>query len=68
MTRVLGQRTKQINSGSQSFVEVPPHILDGYVIAEKELLEKKLPFIIQRPLPGGGQEYWHLKDLEILGH
>ena len=68
LTRVLGQRTKQINSGSQTFVEVPPNVLDGYIIAEKELLEKKLPFIIQRPLPGGGQEYWHLKDLEILGH
>ena len=68
LTRVLGQRTKQINSGSQSFVDIPPNILDGYIIAEKELLEKKLPFIIQRPLPGGGQEYWHLKDLEILGH
>ena len=67
-TRVLGQRAKQLNSGALPFVRVAPNILDGYVIAEQELLEKKLPFIIQRPIPGGGIEYWHLNDLEILGH
>ena len=45
---------------------VPETIIDGYVIAELELKEKKIPFIIRRPIPGGGCEYWHLKDLEII--
>ena len=38
-TRVLGVRTKQINAGAPIFVEDDPSILDGYLIAEKELME-----------------------------
>jgi len=65
-SRILGQRAKQINSGSKAFVEVDKNIHDGYLIASKELNEKKIPFIIRRPLPNGGSEYWKLEDLEIL--
>jgi len=25
-----------------------------------------LPFIVKRPMPNGGCEYWKLQDLEIL--
>lgn len=64
--RILGQRAKQIDSGASPFVKVPDNIIDGYIIAEIELQEKKIPFIIRRPIPGGGSEYWNLKDLEIL--
>jgi DNA-directed RNA polymerase I, II, and III subunit RPABC2 len=64
--RVLGQRAKQINSGAKAFVKVPPNVIDGYVIAEIELREKRIPFIIRRPIPGGGCEYWYLRDLEII--
>jgi DNA-directed RNA polymerase I, II, and III subunit RPABC2 len=65
-TRVLGQRAKQINSGARAFVKVPPNVIDGYVIAEIELREKRIPFIIRRPTPGGGCEYWYLRDLENI--
>jgi DNA-directed RNA polymerase I, II, and III subunit RPABC2 len=65
-TRVLGQRAKQINSGAKPFVKVPENIIDGYLVAEIELSQKRIPFIIRRPLPNGGSEYWNLKDLEIL--
>jgi DNA-directed RNA polymerase I, II, and III subunit RPABC2 len=64
--RIIGERAKQIDAGSQPFVEVDTNILDGYLIALKELDEKKLPFIIKRPLPNGGCEYWKLQDLEII--
>ena len=64
--RILGQRAKQIDSGASPFVKVPDNIIDGYIIAEIELQEKKIPFIIRRPIPGGGSEYWNLKDLEII--
>ena len=37
-----------------------------YLIAEKELNQKKIPFIIMRPLPNGKKEYWRLQDLEII--
>jgi DNA-directed RNA polymerase I, II, and III subunit RPABC2 len=64
--RILGERAKQINAGAEPFIEVDETLIDGYLIALKELDEKKIPFIIQRPLPTGACEYWCLKDLEIL--
>jgi DNA-directed RNA polymerase I, II, and III subunit RPABC2 len=65
--RILGQRAKQIENGSKPFVKVPESVIDGYVIAEFELQQKKIPFIIRRPIPGGGSEYWDLNDLENIG-
>jgi DNA-directed RNA polymerase subunit K/omega len=65
-TKVLGQRTKQIENGAVPFIPVPPNIIDSYIIAEMELKERKIPFIIRRPLPHGGSEYWKLKDLEMV--
>jgi DNA-directed RNA polymerase I, II, and III subunit RPABC2 len=65
-TRVLGERADQINSGAQPFIEVESSMIDGYLIALKELEQKKIPFIIQRPLPNGTSEYWRLRDLEQL--
>ena len=62
--RILGQRAKQINSGAYPFVKVPENVIDGYLIAELELKQKRIPFIIRRPLPNGGSEYWTIKDLE----
>lgn len=64
--RILGERAEQINAGAQSFIELDPTMIDGYLIALKELDQKKIPFIIQRPLPNGGSEYWRLCDLEML--
>ena len=64
-TRILGQRAKQINNGSKSYINISENIIDGYLIAEMELKEKKLPFIIRRPLPNQTFEYWKIKDLEI---
>jgi len=64
--RILGQRTKQLDRGENPFVTMNKPIMDNSIIAEEELYQKKLPFIIQRRLPGGGFEYWHVKDLEVL--
>jgi DNA-directed RNA polymerase I, II, and III subunit RPABC2 len=64
--RVLGVRCKQISNGADPFIEVPPNMINGMLIAEKELYEKVLPFIIRRPLPNGGSEYWHMSDLELI--
>ena len=47
-------------------VEIEPSVIDGYLIALKEFEEKKIPFIVKRPMPNGGCEYWKLSDLEIL--
>jgi DNA-directed RNA polymerase I, II, and III subunit RPABC2 len=64
--RILGQRAKQIETGSKPFIKVPENIIDSYVIAELELREKKIPFIIKRPIPSGAFEYWNVKDLENI--
>ena len=65
-TRILGQRAKQINSGNEPFVTIDKPVLDGYLLAEEELKQKKIPFIIRRPLPNGGSEYWRVSDLEVV--
>lgn len=64
--RILGERAKQIESGAQAFVQVDENIIDSYLIANMELEQKKIPFIIQRPLPNGTSEYWRVSDLEYL--
>lgn len=64
--RILGERAKQLNAGAQPFVEVDDNVIDGYLIALKEFEEKKIPFIIKRPLPNGGCEYWKVSDLVFL--
>jgi len=65
-TRILGQRAKQIETGAIPLVQVPPNIIDSYLIAKLELAQNKIPFIIRRPLPNGGMEYWYVSDLENL--
>jgi DNA-directed RNA polymerase subunit K/omega len=64
--RIIGERTRQINSGAIPFIDVEPDIIDGYLIAVEEFNRKKIPFIIKRPLPSGKCEYWKLSDLEIM--
>jgi len=64
--RILGERAKQINSGAKPFIEVDSSTLDGYLIALAEFEQKKIPFIVKRPLPNGGCEYWRLRDLEVI--
>jgi len=64
--RILGLRAKQLENGSLPLVELDKSIIDPYLIAIKELEQKKIPFIIKRPLPNGACEYWKIKDLELL--
>ena len=46
-------------------VEVEANETDPLVIAEKELREKKIPFIIRRYLPDGSHEDWPIDQLII---
>lgn len=65
-TRVIGYRAQQLNNGAKAYVDIIGDIIDGYQIAFKELEQKKIPFILRRPIPGGGSEYWRLSDLEVI--
>jgi DNA-directed RNA polymerase I, II, and III subunit RPABC2 len=64
--KILGLRAKQINHGSKPFVEITRDIIDGHTIAHMELTQNKIPFIIRRPMPNGGSEYWKISDLKNL--
>lgn len=64
--RILGERAKQIDAGAIPLVEIDADVIDGYLIALAELEQKKIPFIVKRPLLNGGCEYWKLRDLEFL--
>uniref|UniRef100_A0A6C0H6K3 DNA-directed RNA polymerase n=1 Tax=viral metagenome TaxID=1070528 RepID=A0A6C0H6K3_9ZZZZ len=64
--KIIGQRAKQINNGSNPYLKVPDNIIDGAIIAKMELDQKLIPFTIKRPLPNGGCEYWRLSDLELI--
>ena len=64
--RIIGLRAKQINNGADPFIHVGANMIDGYTIAKKELEEKKIPYIIRRPLPNGASEYWKVDDLELI--
>jgi DNA-directed RNA polymerase subunit K/omega len=65
-TKIIGLRANQLSKGSAPFISVPKHITDVKDIARMELEQKRLPFIIKRPLPNGDFEYWRLTDLLIL--
>ncbi len=64
--KILGMRANQINTGGKPFITLDSNIIDGFVIAQMELEQKKIPFIIRRPMPNGGSEYWKISDLEFI--
>jgi DNA-directed RNA polymerase I, II, and III subunit RPABC2 len=65
-TKIIGLRANQLSKGAAAFIAVPKHITDVRDIARLELDQKRLPYIIKRPLPNGLFEYWRLADLLIL--
>ena len=65
-TRVLCERTQQIVNGSVPYISNIERFTNAYSIAVEEFNQKKIPFIIRRPLPHQqGYEYWKLKDMEF---
>ena len=62
--RIIGARALQISKNAPIFVNIDGET-DPILIAEKELREKKIPFIIRRFLPDGSFEDWPVKDLII---
>jgi DNA-directed RNA polymerase subunit K/omega len=65
-TKILGARTNQLADGAMPFVAVPEHITKPLDIAKLELEQRRLPYIIKRPMPDGTFEYWRLSDLMII--
>lgn len=64
--RIIGTRTEQLESGANPYIELDNNIVNGRTIAMMEFEQKKIPFIIARPLPNKAVEYWRLADLEYI--
>jgi DNA-directed RNA polymerase subunit K/omega len=67
---LIGARAQQLAEGAKPLVS-----LDGmrtsdsrfvWNVAEKEVFERKLPFIIHRRFPDGRSEYWSTQELSIM--
>jgi DNA-directed RNA polymerase subunit K/omega len=65
-TKILGFRTNQLAQGARPFVDVPAYVTSTLEIAKMELEQRRLPFIVKRPLPDGSFEYWRLSDLAVF--
>jgi len=65
-TKIIGLRANQLSQGARPFIVVPKEITDVRDIARLEFAQKRLPYLIKRPLPDGTFEYWRLVDLMIL--
>ena len=62
--RLLGTTALQIDNDAPIFVDVDGET-SSYEIALKELMEKKLPLIVERVLPNGDWELWSIDELVI---
>ena len=65
-TKVIGIRAEQLTRGAEAFVDVDTKSFDPYEVAERELVQRKLPFIIVRHLPDGKTDNVKLEDMEIV--
>lgn len=65
-TKILSFRSNQLAQGARPYVTVPDHLTNVLEIAKLELTQRKLPYIIKRPMPDKTFEYWRLSDLMII--
>jgi DNA-directed RNA polymerase I, II, and III subunit RPABC2 len=63
--RILGTRALQISYNAPLMID-PGNEMDPIKIAQMELDQNKLPFIVVRNLPDGKTEYWKIQELEKL--
>jgi len=61
--RIIGARALQISKNAPVMVEIESGEWDPIKIAEKELIERKIPFIIRRYLPDGSFEDLRVDEL-----
>ena len=67
---LIGTRAQQLAEGAEPLVSLDGMLTSDpqfvWKVAEKEVNEQKLPFIIHRRLPNGVSEYWSTMDLSIM--
>lgn len=69
-TALIGTRAQQLAEGAKPLIS-----LDGFMtssprfvwdVAQREVQDKKLPFIIHRQFANGVSEYWSAMELSII--
>jgi DNA-directed RNA polymerase subunit K/omega len=65
-TKILGFRANQLAQGAPPYIARPEHVTSVFDIAKMELEQRRLPYIIKRPLPDGTFEYWRLSDMMVI--
>ena len=60
--KIIGLRAQQLALGAKPCVDPDIHTQSVIEIAEKELEERKIPFIIKRKI-GNEIEYWKMEDI-----
>ena len=63
-TKIISERSQQLSNGAESFLKNSSSYSSVYEIAIEELKQKKLPFIIKRPV-ANNFEYWKLDDFRF---
>lgn len=69
LNQVIGLRTMHLARGAMPFVETSGEVernMSLRAIALRELKEKKLPYIVKRPMPNGKPEYWGVDELSLV--
>jgi DNA-directed RNA polymerase I, II, and III subunit RPABC2 len=68
-TALLACRAQQLAEGATPLVPLgdfntaDPRFV--WKVAEREILDRKLPYLVRRELPGGGAEFWSVAELEL---
>lgn len=63
--RIIGVRLQQLAYGAKPRVDTT-NLRSINEIIDKELIERKIPFIIRRTLPNGSYEDWKLEEFESV--
>lgn len=67
---LMGTRAQEIADGSRPLVSLDGMLTSDsnfvWKLAEKEIHERKLPFIIERRLPDGVSEFWSVSELSVI--
>lgn len=61
--RIIGVRLQQLAYGSKPRIDIK-NLRSLNEIVQEELIQRKIPFIIKRPLPNGTFEYWKLEEFK----
>lgn len=66
-TKIIGLRMEQLARQAEPYVDVDTtKPFDPFEISQRELRERKIPFMICRTLPNGIKEYYRLEDMIII--